>query len=84
MLANAEPEVAGIREVLLAEFVFFDLEATLEDLFGFGAADRDVHGDLLVTSDAEGADCVAGFAWGWALVSEFRVSLAGLGTGNGM
>ncbi len=63
MLANPKPEVACVAEVLLAQLVFFDFEASLEDLFGFGAADGDVDGDLLVASDAEGANCVAGFAW---------------------
>ena len=62
MLRDTEPEVASIREVLLAEFVFLDLQATFEDFFSFGASDRDMDCDLLVTSDAEGADGVAGFA----------------------
>jgi hypothetical protein len=62
MFRDPEPEVARVAEVLLAELVFFDFEAALEDFFGFGAADGNVHGDLLVAPDAEGADGVAGFA----------------------
>jgi hypothetical protein len=62
MLRDAEAEVARLGEVLLAQLVFLDLEATLQDLLGLGTADGDVHGDLLVASDAETADGVAGFA----------------------
>jgi len=63
MFTDAEPEVACLREVLLAELVFFDLETALENFFCFGAADCDVNGDLLITTDSECTDCVAGFAW---------------------
>ena len=62
VLANTETEVARLAEVALAELVLLDLEAALEDLFGFGTADCDVDGDLLVTADTEGSDGVAGFA----------------------
>ena len=62
VLADAEAEVAGLGEVALAELVFLDLEATLEDLLSLGAADGDVHGDLLVTTDTEGTDGVSGLA----------------------
>lgn len=62
MFANPESEVASLREVLLPQFVFLDFEPALEDLFGFGAAHGDVDGDLLVTSDTECSDGVAGFA----------------------
>jgi hypothetical protein len=59
---DAEAEVAGIREVLLAQFVLLDLQATFEDFLGLGASDGNVYGDLLVAADAEGADGVASFA----------------------
>ena len=62
VLRDAEAEVASVGEVLLAQLVFLDFETALEDLFGFGASDCDVHGDLFIASDAEGADGVAGFA----------------------
>lgn len=64
MLANTETEVACVREVLLAQLVFFHFETSLEDFLGLGAPDGDVHGDLLVAADAEGPDGVAGFACG--------------------
>lgn len=63
VLADAEAEVARLREVALAQLVLLDLQATLQDLLGLGAADRDVHGDLLVTTDTEGSDGVSGLAW---------------------
>lgn len=59
---DAETKVAGLAEVLAAEFVFLDLEASLEDLLGLGSSDRDVHGDLFVTTDTEGSDGVASLA----------------------
>ncbi len=62
VFTDAEPKVARVREVLLAQFVFFHLEAAFEDFFGFGTAHRDVDGDLFVAADAEGSDRVAGFA----------------------
>jgi hypothetical protein len=62
VFTDAEAEVPRLGEVLLAQFVFFDLEAAFEDFFGFGPADGDVHGDLFVATDAEAADCVASFA----------------------
>lgn len=64
VLADAEAEVARLAEVALAQLVLLDLEATLEDLLGLGATDGDVDGDLLVTSDTEGSDGVAGLACG--------------------
>lgn len=45
MLADTETEVARLAEVALAEFVFLDLEATLENLFSLGATDGNVDGD---------------------------------------
>jgi hypothetical protein len=62
VLADTEAKVAGLGEVALAELVFLDLEATLEDLLGLGTTDGDVDGDLFVTADTEGTDSVAGLA----------------------
>lgn len=59
---DAESKVARLAEILLAEFVFFDLEAAFEDFFGLGSSDGDVHSDLFVATDAKGPDGVAGFA----------------------
>jgi hypothetical protein len=64
VLGDAKAKVARLGEVPLAQFVFLDLEAAFEDFFGLGASDGDVHGDLFVTADAEGADGVACFACG--------------------
>lgn len=47
MLIDAETEVTGLGEVALAELVLLDLEATLKNLLGLGAADSDVNTDLL-------------------------------------
>lgn len=62
VLADAEAEVARLAEVPLAQLVLLDLEAALQDLLGLGAADGDVHGDLLVSSDTEGSDGVSRLA----------------------
>ena len=64
MLRDPESEIACVAEVLFSEFVLFDFQTTLEDLFGFGTADCDMYGNLLVTSDTEGSDSVSSFACG--------------------
>ncbi len=64
VLADAEAEIAGFAEVALAELVLLDLQATLKNLLRLGPADRDVYGDLLVSSDAKGSNRVAGLACG--------------------
>lgn len=63
VLGDTETEVAGLREVALAELVLLDLESTLKDLLSLWAADSNVHSNLLVTTDTEGTDSVAGLAW---------------------
>lgn len=62
VFADTETEVTGLREVALAEFVFLDLEATLENFLSLGATDGDVDSDLFVTTDTEGSDGVTGLA----------------------
>ncbi len=62
VLADTEAEVARLAEVALAQLVFLDLEATLQDFLGLGATDGDVDGDLFVTSDTKGSDGVASLA----------------------
>ena len=64
MFADPKTKVPSLGEIPLLQFVFLDLEAPLEDFFGFGAAHGDMNGDFLVTADAECADGVAGFACG--------------------
>lgn len=62
MFADTEAEVSGLGEVTLPQFVFLDLEATLENFLSLGATDGDVNGDLFVTTDTEGTDGVASLA----------------------
>jgi hypothetical protein len=62
MFANSKAKVASLGEVALAEFVFLDLQATLENLLSLGTADGDVDGDLFVSSDTKGTDGVTGLA----------------------
>lgn len=51
-------EVAGLREVLLAQFVFLDLRSTLKNLLSFGTTDGDVDSDRLITANVfSGSPC---------------------------
>jgi hypothetical protein len=77
VLSDTETEVAGVGEVPSAELVLLDLERTLNDLLGLGAADRDVAGDLLVTADAEAAERVAGLRRHGRLARELLEHLGG-------
>jgi len=69
VLADAETKVASLRKVLFSQFIFLDLEATLKDLFSLRTSDCDMDGDLFVSSNAEGADCVACLTWRMVLRS---------------
>ena len=53
VLLDAKAEVARLGEVLATELVLLHLQPALEDLLRLGRADGDVHGDLLVATDAE-------------------------------
>jgi len=64
MFADTETEVASLREVALSEFVFLDLQSTLQDFLSLWSTDSDVHSDLFVTTDTEGSDGVSGLAYG--------------------
>ena len=77
VLLDTEPEVSGLGEVTAAELVLLDLQATLEDLLGFGPTDGDVHGDLFVTTDTESADGVAGFGGDGCLTGQLFEHLGG-------
>ena len=66
MLADAEAKVARLREISFSQLVLLHLQAPLEDLLRLGPADRDMHGDLLVTSDAERSHGVASFAFSFS------------------
>ena len=72
VLADTEAEVAGLGEVPLPQFVFLDLEATLENLLGLGATDGDVDSNLFVTTDTEGTDGVAGLAFTHTSLAKFH------------
>jgi len=63
VFADTEAEVASLREVALSEFVFLDLQSTLQDFLSLWSTDSDVHSDLLVTTDTEGSDGVTSLAW---------------------
>ena len=75
MLRDTESKVASLREVALAELVFLDLEATLEDLLSLGATNGNVDSDLLVTTDTECTDSVAGLAYEENVVLKLRFLL---------
>lgn len=77
VLLDTEAKVAGLGEVLAAELVLLHLETTLEDLLGLGTPDGDVHGDLLVTTDTERADGVAGLGGDGCLAGELFKHLGG-------
>lgn len=62
VFANTESKVASLGEVSLPQLVFLDLQSTLNNFLCLGAADGDMDSDLLVTTDTEGSDCVAGLA----------------------
>lgn len=63
VLGDTETEVAGLGEIALAELVLLDLEAALQDFLCLGAADGNVDGNLLVTTDTKGTDGVSGLAY---------------------
>jgi len=64
VFADTKTKVASLGEVTLPQLVLLDLQATLEDLFCLGATDGNMNGNLLVTTDAERSDCIAGLAYG--------------------
>merc|ERR1719409_2038881 len=55
VLRHAEAEVARRAEVLALELVLLHLQAALQNLRRLLAADRHVHGDLLVSSNGKSA-----------------------------
>jgi hypothetical protein len=64
VFADTEAEVASLREVALSEFVFLDLQSTLQDFLGLWSSNCDVHSNLFVTTDTEGSDGISGLAYG--------------------
>jgi hypothetical protein len=65
VFADTKTKVASFREVTLAEFVFLDLQSTLQYFLCLWATDGNMDGDLLITSDTEGSDGIAGLACGY-------------------
>ena len=59
---DTETKVARVREVLLPQLIFLDLETTFEDFFGFGPPDGNMDRDLFISADTERPNGVAGFA----------------------
>jgi hypothetical protein len=67
VFADTETEVTSLREVALAEFVFLDLQSTLQDFLSLWSTDSDMHSNLLVTTDTESSDSVSGLAYKYSL-----------------
>lgn len=72
VFADTEAEVASLGEVALAEFIFLDLQSTLQDFLSLWSTNSYVHSDLLVTTDTEGSDCVSGLAYEGSSYPEAR------------
>lgn len=68
MLTDAKPKVARLGEIPFPQLILLNFETTFEDFLGFRTTDGDMDGDFLVTTDAECADGVAGFACGGGFV----------------
>merc|ERR1719247_2004497 len=79
VLHDTEAKVARRREVLLAQLVLLDLEATLQNLLRLLAAHRHMARDLLVTPDAEGTHGVARLREEGLLAGELLKHLGGAG-----
>lgn len=77
VLRDTETEVSSLGEVLLAQLVLLDLQATFDDLLGLGPADGNVHSDLLVTTDTKGTDSVACLAVHRCLTGKLLEHLSG-------
>ena len=69
VFGDTEAEVASLGEVAAAKLIFLDLQATLQNLLGLGAADSDVDSNLFVTADTELTDGVTSLAWSEGLIS---------------
>lgn len=60
VLVDTKAEVAVLGEVARLKLVLLDLETLLENLLSLLTADSHVGGNLLITTDGEGTDGVAG------------------------
>ena len=68
-----------LGEVLLSQFVFLDLEATLEQLLSSLTTDGHMYCNFFVSLDAEGTDGVLGLGLDGSLLREIAKHLGGLG-----
>lgn len=79
VFVDSESEVSGLREVLLKEFVFLNLQSTLQNFEGLLSTDGNVNGDLLVTSDSETTKSVSGLGVDRLLSSQLFQHTGGTG-----
>jgi len=79
VFADTETEVASLGEVALAEFVFLDLQSTLQDFLSLWSTDGDMYGNLLVTTDTECSDGVSGLAVDGSLTTQLFQHLRSTG-----
>jgi len=79
VFADTEAEVASLGEVALPQLVFLDLEATLQDFLCLWSTDSNVHGNLLITTDTEGSDGIAGLAVNGSLTAQLLEHFGGTG-----
>jgi len=79
VLLDTEAKVSGSREILGVQLVLLNLQASLQNLLGLGATDSAVHGNLLVTTNGEGADSVASLGVDGRLTGQVLEHLGGTG-----
>ena len=53
---NTETKITRVREVVLDEFVFLDLQATFKNLESLFTTNGGMDGDLFITTNGEGTD----------------------------
>merc|ERR1719508_519924 len=61
MFQYSKPKVSSVREIFPLEFIFFDLEASFQNLLGLRTSYCAVDSDLFIPSYSERSDSVSGF-----------------------
>lgn len=79
VLVDTEAEVTSVGEVLGLEFVFLDLETSLQNFLSLWSSDGDVDRNLFVSSDREGSDGVSSLGVDWSLTGELFEHLGSSG-----
>jgi hypothetical protein len=79
VLGDSKTKVSGITKVLLQEFIFLHLEATLQNFQGLFTADGNMDGDLFVTTDTEGSEGITGLRVDGLLSSKLLEHTGGAG-----